>query len=152
MKKVWLFLTAVFCAVTVSAAESASQTKVENPDWTFFNIVLVPGSPETGDTTEVYGLKLGLFGTGGEASVYGIDTAVCYAGTNNTTGIQTSLISTGGNFVRGLQFSIVNFSVKVAGLQLGIVNYAEQEAFQLGIVNIIEDSPVYCLPVINCRF
>src|SRR5574344_292652 len=45
-------------------------------EWTFFNITLVGGAPESGDNTEVDGLKVGLLGTGGQAPVYGVDTAV----------------------------------------------------------------------------
>ncbi len=148
MKKVFLALILIACGITGVAAETSSS----GYDWTFFNLCVAGGQPETSDHTETYGLKVGLLGTGGYAGVYGIDTAVCYAGTNQVSGLQASLVSTGGDEVTGVQFSLVNFSVKVAGVQIGIVNFSKEEAFQIGILNFIEDSPVFCLPVINCYF
>lgn len=73
------------------------------------------------------------------------------AGTDKVVGIQTSLISTVSEETTGLQFSLVNFSVKVAGVQLGIVNVADDESLQIGLLNFIKNSPVFCLPIVNVR-
>ena len=90
--------------------------------------------------------------SGGPAPVYGVESSILYAGTDEVNGVQASLITTDSKETTGLQFSLVNFSVKVAGLQLGIVNIADDEAFQLGIVNIIRNSPMPCLPIVNAFF
>ena len=74
-----------------------------------------------------------------------------YIEQGKVVGIQTSLISTVSEETTGLQFSLVNFSVKVAGVQLGIVNVADDESLQIGLLNFIKNSPVFCLPIVNVR-
>ena len=67
-------------------------------------------------------------------------------------GLQCSLIACDAQEVTGIQFSLVNMSVKVCGLQLGIVNFADDETFQIGLLNFIENGPVFCLPIVNFNF
>ncbi len=135
-------------------AEPANLVVQRIPDygWTFLSFSFTPDVPEDAAYTTVYGVKVGVPITGGPAPVNGVDAAIFYAGTDEVNGLQASLISTGGKWVTGIQFSLVNFSISVAGLQLGIVNVAEEEAFQIGLLNFIKGGSVYCLPIINVYF
>ena len=163
MKKSFLFLAAfalslcgAVAAEPAAPAKTAAQPAVaEAPrdyDWTFIAFSFGTDIPADAATTSVYGVKIGVPASGGPAPVYGVDASILYAGTDEVNGVQASLITTDSKKTTGLQFSLVNFSVKVAGLQLGIVNIADDEAFQLGIVNIIRNSPMPCLPIVNAFF
>ncbi len=163
MKKSFLFLAAfalslcgAVAAEPAAPAKTAPQPAVAEPprdyDWTFIAFSFGTDIPADAATTSVYGVKIGVPATGGPAPVYGVDASILYAGTDEVNGVQTSLITTDSKKTTGLQFSLVNFSVKVAGLQLGIVNVADDEAFQLGLVNIIRNSPMPCLPIVNAFF
>ena len=163
MKKSLLLLAvtalSVFSAVAAepaAPAKSAPQPAVAEPprdyDWTFIAFSFGKDIPVDAATTSVYGVKIGVPASGGPAPVYGVEGSILYAGTDEVNGVQASLITTDSKETTGLQFSLVNFSVKVAGLQLGIVNIADDEAFQLGIVNIIRNSPMPCLPIVNAFF
>ena len=72
--------------------------------------------------------------------------------TDYVDGIQTSLIMTKGKEVNGLQFSLVNMVERLVGLQLGIVNLADDATFQLGILNYNENGILPLLPVLNFNF
>ena len=163
MKKSFLSLDVmalcVCCAVAAEPAAPAGTTQqptvAEAPrdyDWTFIAFSFGTDIPADAATTSVYGVKIGIPASGGPAPVYGVEGSILYAGTDEVNGVQASLITTDSKKTTGLQFSLVNFSVKVAGLQLGIVNIADDEAFQLGIVNIIRNSPMPCLPIVNAFF
>ncbi len=161
-KSLLLPAVAVLCVCGAVAAEPAVPAKpVPQPavaevprdyDWTFIAFSFGTEIPADAATTSVYGVKIGVPAGGGPAPVYGVEASVLYAGTDEVNGVQTSLITTDSKRTTGLQFSLVNFSVKVAGLQLGIVNIADDEAFQLGVVNIIRNSSVPCLPIVNAFF
>ena len=75
-----------------------------------------------------------------------------WAGSNEVNGLQCSLITCQAEEVTGIQFSLVNMSVKVCGLQLGIVNFADDETFQIGLLNFVENGPIFCLPIVNFNF
>lgn len=47
---------------------------------------------------------------------------------------------------------MVNIVKKIYGLQLGVVNIAEDVSFQIGLINYIENSALPVFPVINVRF
>jgi len=145
MKKMLLMLLC-FCCVSVFAAEA------EEESWSFFEPAFTPEIPYDAANTKICGVKAGLPCSGGVKPVYGVEGSVVYAGTENVTGLQCSLITAKAVKVSGLQLSLLNFSVKVAGVQLGIVNIADDSAFQIGIVNIIKNSPLTFFPVINFRF
>ena len=63
-----------------------------------------------------------------------------------------SFIGTMSKAIGGLQFALLNFTDRMSGLQLGIVNIAEEQSFQLGLVNVIKNSPLPFFPIINFRF
>lgn len=121
-------------------------------DWDILSIGFTDNVPTDQITTPVCGFKIGVPMCGGTASVYGIEAAVMWAGTEPVSGIKCSLIATGGKKVSGLQLALVNFAEKVNGLQLGIFNSAKDGAFQIGLLNHIESSPVPWLPLINVKF
>lgn len=159
MKKSLLSIVfAVLAAAGVAAAQPVSEPVAPTPsgqsyaNWDFLAFSFTADYPSSAALTPVYGVKVGIPISGGPAPVYGVDAAIFCAGSENLTGVQASLISTDSKEVTGLQFSLVNFSVKVAGLQLGIVNFAEDESMQIGLLNFIKNSLVPCLPIFNCRF
>ena len=142
MKK--LFLIAV---IGLGAALGASAT-----EWEFFSLSFIPGVPSDAETRTVCGIKVGVPISTGVAPVYGVEAGVFWAGTDDVAGIQCSLIGTMSKAVAGLQFALLNITDRMAGLQLGIVNIAEEQSFQLGLVNVIKNSPLPFFPIINFRF
>ncbi len=143
MKKISLLAMAIFGLMFTAAAEE---------EWDVFAISFTDEVPVNAATTTIYGVKVGVPITAGPAPVYGVDCAVGWAGTQKVSGFQGSLGVADCKELSGLQLSLVNFGVKIAGVQLGVVNISEETAFQIGILNIIKKSPVVALPVINCRF
>lgn len=158
MRKIFLSLmTVALSALGVFAAAPAQQTApaaIPPPSypWTFINLQFFPEVPTDANVTQTNGVKVGIPVTDGPAPVYGIEASVLWAGTDEVNGLQCSLIACEAKKVTGIQFSLVNMSVTVNGLQLGIVNYAEDETFQIGLVNFIENGPVFCLPILNFNF
>gem|GEM_PF-1304763 len=120
--------------------------------WTFINLQFFPGVPTDAGYMQTNGVKVGAPVSAGEAPVYGVEASVLWAGTDEVNGLQCSLIACDAQEVTGIQFSLVNMSVKVCGLQLGIVNFADDETFQIGLLNFIENGPVFCLPIVNFNF
>ncbi len=159
MKKILLsFMFAALAGMAVMAAEPAKQSgavvQQAEPDygWDILAFAFTPDYPAASALATVGGVKVGLPMSGGSAPVYGVEASVLYAGSDEVTGVQASLICTDAKEVTGLQFSLVNFSVKVAGIQLGIVNFADDETVQIGLLNFIENGKVFCLPIFNCKF
>ena len=141
MKK---FLAVV--AVTVLSVFSVSAG-----EWDIFSLMFTPGIPAGCARTTVCGFKVGAPMCGG-TDVYGIEGSLFWSGTKEVYGIKCSVIASGGAKAGGLQLALVNFINAMSGVQLGIVNVAEDSAFQIGLVNIIKNSPVKFMPIINCRF
>ncbi len=137
-------------AVTEEAAVAAAPA--ENYGWTFIAFAFGTDLPSDAATTSVYGVKVGVPASGGPAPVYGVEASVLWAGTDSVDGVQCSLIATESEALNGLQLALVNFGKQVAGLQLGIVNFSKDSAFQIGLLNHIENSCVPWMPFINCKF
>lgn len=158
------FLISMFTILTfVAVAEPTTPTEAaipaEKPEevspsypWTFINLQFFPGVPTDAGETQTNGVKVGVPVSAGEAPVYGIEGSVLWGGTDVVNGLQCSLIACDARKLTGIQFSLVNLSVKVCGLQLGIVNFAKDETFQIGILNFIENGSVFCLPFVNFKF
>lgn len=67
-------------------------------------------------------------------------------------GLQIALANTAADF-SGLQVGVINRVERGFGLQIGLVNYAYQlEGLQLGLFNIIKDSSIPFMPVLNFAF
>ena len=166
MKKQFLAMAILaFLALGVSAAEpapaaaaptqvqaAATQMQPQSYPWTFINLQFFPEVPSDAGVTETYGVKVGAPISGGKAPVNGVEASVLWAGSNEVNGLQCSLITCQAEEVTGIQFSLVNMSVKVCGLQLGIVNFADDETFQIGLLNFVENGPIFCLPIVNFNF
>lgn len=142
MKK--YLLTAVLALLTVFSVSAG--------EWELLSIGFTETMPSDAATTTVCGFKLGVPICGGAAPVYGLEAAVFWSGTESVDGVKCSLIATGGNRVGGLQLALVNFAENVSGLQLGIFNSAKNSAFQLGLINHIENAPLPWLPILNVKF
>ncbi len=157
MKK-FLFGMMMVAAVMLGVAAQEKIEVVELPppepeySWTFLNIGLFPGMPSEGAYTTTWGVKLGIPICDGEAPVNGAEISVFHSGTDKVNGLQGSLISCNSQQVNGVQLGVVNLSVKVFGVQIGVVNIADDETFQIGLVNIIKNGSIYCLPLINFNF
>ena len=53
----------------------------------------------------------------------------------------------------GIQLGLINSAERFSGLQVGVVNYAYQlEGLQIGAFNVIENSNIPFLPLINAAF
>ncbi|WP_294501685.1 hypothetical protein [uncultured Victivallis sp.] len=157
MKKQFLTMAVLaLLALGVSAAEPAAAPvpagMPQSYPWTFINLQFFPEAPSDAGVTETYGVKVGAPISAGEAPVNGVEASVLWAGSDEVNGLQCSLITCQAEEVTGIQFSLVNMSVKVCGLQLGIVNFADDETFQIGLLNFVENGPVFCLPIVNFNF
>ena len=133
-------------AVAVLSVFSASAG-----EWDIFSLMFTDGIPAGSAQTPVCGFKIGAPMCGG-AEVYGLEASLFWSGTKEVYGVKCSVIASGGAKAGGLQLALVNFIDAMSGLQLGIVNVAQDSAFQIGLVNIIKNSPVKFMPIINCRF
>ena len=129
-----------------------SNTDVQKTDWDFFQLGFWFGIPSETEYNDVYGVKVGAPGCGGKGTVNGVETSVFASGTDHVNGVSSSVLVATSKYVKGFQGSIVNYSDNVDGVQLGVFNMAKDEAFQIGIINYIENSPIPVLPIINVRF
>lgn len=129
-----------------------SRPAVKKADWDFFQLGFWFGIPSETEYNDVYGLKVGAPGCGGKGTVNGVETSVFASGTDRVNGVSSSVLVATSKQVKGFQGSIVNYCDDVDGVQLGVLNMAKDEAFQIGIINYIENSPIPVLPIINVRF
>ncbi|MDD5728482.1 MAG: hypothetical protein PHV59_07970 [Victivallales bacterium] len=130
----------------------AVATAKSKEKWDFIQPCFWFGVPTSTATTDVYGVKVGAPFCSGTGVVTGVETAVICGATDNINGLQACIIFSKSKRINGVQFSIVNYCEEVNGLQLGVVNVAKSKAFQLGIVNYIEENTFPWMPVFNCRF
>lgn len=66
----------------VKTAEKAQK----GTSWTPFQLVFLPGIPDSSMTSTVYGLKLGIPATGGKGLVKGVEASFFYSGTKDVEG------------------------------------------------------------------
>ncbi len=174
MKKTLLLLAVLFgCVVMAQAEEIANSTsKLQTPvaqqqpvqaqnqssvsadtgKWDFFQLGFWFGVPTQTNATDVNGMKLGIPACGGVGHVYGLETSVCASGTDYVKGVQCSLLVDVSKKVTGVQGAVINYSETVDGLQLGVLNMAKNGAFQFGVLNYIENSPLPYFPICNVYF
>ena len=68
----------------------------------------------------------------------------------NTSGLQIGGFNMTGKETTGIQLGCYNFSeTQSDGAQLGILNIANKKGLQFGLINIIKDSYIPCLPLFN---
>lgn len=135
------------------AAAKARGEKTEPKAYTSLQIVFAPGLPASSDTTNVYGLKLGVPCSSGKSEVYGLEAAGISSSTDYVDGMQTSVIVNVCELLDGLQAGLVNVAtVSMNGLQLGLVNYSAEDAFQIGLVNVLPQGDLPFFPLFNFNY
>ena len=77
-------------AAPAQSETSNSANAQEETSWTPFQLVFIPGLPNSSMTSTVYGLKLGIPATGGRGVVKGIEASFLYSGTKDVDGCQAS--------------------------------------------------------------
>lgn len=172
MKRTGFLLTTLFgCAMLAQSQEIVNDTsKLQAPvvqqqpvqvkptppansdKWDFFQLGFWFGVPTQTNATDVSGMKLGIPACGGMGYVYGLETSVCASGTDYVKGVQCSLLLDVSKKVTGVQGAVINYSETVEGLQLGVLNFAKDGAFQFGVLNYIENSPLPYFPICNVYF
>lgn len=147
---------AVFAVIFSVCAQQKSidGKKGKANEYDIFSFSFAPGISTAPDFVDAYGIRIGIPVAHGKKSyVAGLEFGIVGAMTSHVCGVQTSLIFTSAsNKVEGLQMSLVNSAENVEGLQLGLVNTARGRSFQIGLINIIRNSPLVCFPFINARF
>ncbi|MDR0932678.1 MAG: hypothetical protein LBM70_06640 [Victivallales bacterium] len=119
MKKLMVFSLMLSCVAGVFAAESAAvpepkvkvntiyynDSDVPQPadKWTFFQLVFVPGAPNSTWNSNVYGIKTGWVASGGIGTVNGLEASWAYSGTDTVNGIQASWVAVKSENLNGIQ-------------------------------------------------
>lgn len=91
--------------------------------------------------------------TGGEFT--GWQSGIVAQALGESTGLQTAIVGLSEIRHTGAQIGFVNRAASVKGLQLGLVNLADnlEGGLQIGLVNYAENSDVYkVLPIVNWQF
>ena len=86
-----------------------------------------------GSYKKTIGLDLGLFSAGEDHIVLGIN-AVGHYSKNNACGCEIGLVNVTGGEMAGLQVGLVNYADTLYGVQIGLVNIAKTQ---------------WCIPIIN---
>lgn len=155
MQKFCLALIAAFCISALAAADNAPAAAQPQPatvsdNWTILQLGFLPGAPTDMLTDPVYGIKIGAPISHG-APVWGVEASVLYSGSDEVNGIQCSLIYCEAQKVNGLQLAVVNFVQSCTGLQIGIINSAQDKSIQLGLINHIEKGSLPWFILFNCN-
>ncbi len=140
----------------------------------FYPIQMVPASYEItglklntiyGFNEHVVGLDLGVYGAG--RVMEAIQVNLINDVTEEISGWQIGAINRSGslsglqtgvlNFVdldaRGLQIGLINRAADMDGLQIGLINTCDMlYGVQIGLVNLINDSELPFMLIINARF
>ncbi|MDD3886066.1 MAG: hypothetical protein PHI35_04280 [Victivallaceae bacterium] len=136
--------------VMVVIEEDSAVRKKDKENYEVLLLSIWKGIPDSTLRVPVYGVKLGILGTGG-AEVYGIEAAVIASQSSFVRGFKGSLIFTQGVNVEGVVLSPVNAVRRVDGLSIGAFNIAESAMFQIGIINYMEDGFLPAFPLFNFR-
>lgn len=140
-------------AILIEADKPVVVVERQQPEYRheFIFFCFFEGAPTNADITLTNGIKVGAPMSFG-APVNGLEASVFNSASSYVNGIQCSILVNTAKEVEGLQFGIANFLDNCYGLQLGIVNMAQQDSFQIGLVNIIEDGWLPFFPIVNFNF
>lgn len=157
MKKLAVLLAAIICAAPAFAGDTGI---LKLSLWGKRLAIAVPAN-----TQEITGID---FGIGSDsASVTGVQLDFIYAKAEKVTGVQTALVAnadhvTGAqlgyvnlshNLVSGVQFGLYNQAEELHGLQLGFVNNVKTiNGLQIGLVNIAQNGWFPVMVLVNGRF
>ena len=122
------------------------------PDWDSFQPGFWFGVPSSMSKVEAYGLRVGLPFCSGKAKVCGVETAVLAGASDTVYGTQACVLASVAKYVDGLQLAVVNYCEQVDGVQVGAMNIATKQSFQLGLFNYIEGAPVPFTLLVNFKF
>ena len=155
MKRFLSFLVLFAVIFTLSAQQAKPAKKAQKTkEYDVFTFSFAPGISTSPDYVNTCGIRIGIPLTHGrESYTAGIDFAIIGAMTSQVYGLQISFIYTlAAKNADGLQLSLVNYAKIMNGLQLGIVNVAHDRSFQIGLINVIQESPLMVFPFANVCF
>lgn len=69
----------------------------------------------------------------------------------NMTGVHLGAVNMTGRKTIGTQVGVYNFSEEIRGFQLGVLNITNKSGLQFGLINIIKDSCLPFLPLVNYK-
>lgn len=147
--KVKVLLCAILAALL--AAPLAANESEPKP-WDIIQIGIWDGLGPNQNQVDVYGVRAGLPVCGGAAKVIGAEIGILGAATDEVGGFQWGVLAAISKKITGVTLGIFTKSVTVNGVQIGIVNVAKDRSFQIGLINIISDSPLSCFPFVNVKF
>lgn len=150
MNRLFSKLAAVLL-LALGAVQLAAAEKTDNP-WDIIQIGIWRGVGTNQNIVDVYGIRAGLPVCGGEAAVSGLEIGLLGAGSDEVNGFQWGVLGAVSEKIRGLALGLVTVSTTVNGVQIGVVNIARERSFQIGLINIISDSPLTCFPFVNVKF
>lgn len=118
-----------------------------------------------GYNTAVSGIDLGLFGGAGDMEGIQVN-LINYAHgeavglrlgvlnlADDTAGIELGLVNYAAVGSENLRIGLVNVARESKGLHIGLINYTEfMHGVQIGLINIISQSKVSFLPIVNAYF
>ena len=121
--------------------------------------VLISGVCNWNDA-DVRGLGITLGANLGFGDVYGMDfvgwqtSGVCNFTEGECTGASFALALNMAKVETGLQVATINSAHELHGVQIGVVNIAQEcpWGLQIGVINIILDNTVKILPIVNGYF
>jgi len=127
MKKLLIVSAFVVGAIGVRADESA------------FQLSLTPDIAIHPRTTEISAFSLNVWG---ENPQHGVALGFVNGSTGDSSGLSWAIIANYDDSYTGVQLGFVNYSKEsFKGLQWGFVNYTEKlDGVQLGLVNIVTDN------------
>jgi len=119
-----------------------------------------------GQNNSITGIDIGLYGQSEYAWALQFNLTSCQVrdemgglqvsllnGAGHLTGMQIGLWNVVTTSVEGFQIGLLNLADDVTGMQIGVVNRTEtMHGYQIGLVNVIRQSPLPCTAVINFAF
>ena len=144
------FLVCALFAALLAAPLAANET--ESKPWDIIQLGAWDGLGPNQNQVEVYGVRAGLPVCGGTAKVIGAEIGILGAATDEVGGFQWGVLAAISKKITGVALGVFTQSVTVNGVQIGIVNVAQTRSFQIGLINVIKDSPLTCFPFVNVKF
>ena len=105
------------------------------------------------EESSVYGLRFN-FGWGAYVDMYGLDSGLFSVTTRDFGGVSATIFGNSvGATMGGVQVGLVNIvSGSAYGLQVGVVNFAEDlHGVQIGVLNF-NNTGLKCFPIVNVGF
>lgn len=167
MKKLLIAICALSLGISMFAADAAKETKVvkaaEPEQWNAMDLGFWFGVPAAMKKANVNGWRVGLPISYGEGHVYGFESALFCAATDEIEGLQVSFGVCMSKTLAGAQVALVNYCADEAkgtqvgivnvigkrGWQIGVVNTSNNAKFQLGLVNINKDGLWPVMLIVN---